>query len=71
MRGIFIAMLLAMGIGLVGTANSGAAPLSGAALLNGLQDLSTTEQAQYWRYRYGSRRTCVHRYFSGRRCWHR
>jgi hypothetical protein len=69
MRGIFIAMLLAMGIGLIGTGTSGAAPVSGTALLNGLQDLSTTEQAQYWRYR--SRRISAHRYYSRRSCWHR
>ena len=69
MRGIFIAMVLAFGLGLVGTGTSGAAPASGTALLNGLQDLSTTEQAQYWRYR--SRRVCAHRYYSRRSCWHR
>ena len=69
MRGIFIAMLLAFGLSLVGTGTLGAAPVGSAALLNALQDLSTTEQAQYWRYR--SRRICVHRYYSGRRCWHR
>ena len=69
MRGIFIAMVLAFGLGLVGTGTSVAAPVGSAALLNALQDLSTTEQAQYWRYR--SRRVCVHRYYSGRRCWHR
>ncbi len=39
MRAIFIAMLLALGIGLVGTAGSRAAPVDGAALLNAIEDL--------------------------------
>ena len=68
MRGLFIAMLLALGIGLVGAATSIAAPVGSAALLSGLQDLSTTEQAQ-WRWH--SRRHCWHGWRSGRRCWHR
>jgi hypothetical protein len=69
MRGIFLAMLLALGIGLVGTAYSNAAPIGGAVLLGAAQDLSTTEQAQWWRWH--SRRRCVHYWRSGTRCWHR
>ena len=56
MRAIFIAMLLALGIGLVGTAGSRAAPVDGAALLNAIEDLSSVEQARYhYRHHYRHR----------------
>jgi hypothetical protein len=46
MRAILVAMHTAMGIGLMGTAGSTAAPISGSSLLNALEDLSAFEQVQ-------------------------
>ena len=44
MRAILVAMLLALGLGLLGTADSRAAPVAGAGLLNAIEDLSQVEQ---------------------------
>ena len=73
MRAIILAVLVAAGIGLVGTANISAAPINGAAV--GAPDSNVT-QIQYWRW--GSRRhwrggyggwsRCHFRYRSG---WYR
>ena len=46
MRAIFIAMLMAMGIGLIGAPASSAAPVSGSSLLNAVEDISPVEQVQ-------------------------
>ena len=55
MRAIFIAMLVALGIGLLGAPSSStAAPLSGGAILSQVDELSPFEQVQHWRW--GSRR---------------
>jgi hypothetical protein len=43
MRAIFIAMLMAGGIGLIGAPSSGAAPVNGTSLLDAADDLSAVE----------------------------
>ena len=54
MRAIFIAMLVALGIGLFGAPSSStAAPFNGGAILNQVDALSPFEQVQHWRW--GSR----------------
>ena len=73
MRGILLAMLVAAGIGLVGSAGvSTAAPINGAAIGNAADATSPVETVQHWRwgsgghYRWGSRgfRRCHGRYSS-------
>jgi hypothetical protein len=53
MRGILLAMLVAAGIGLVGSAGVSAAPINGAAIGNAATAASPVEQVQHWRW--GSR----------------
>jgi hypothetical protein len=53
MRGIILAMLVAAGIGLVGTAGVSAAPISGAGIGAAADAASPVEQVQHWRW--GSR----------------
>lgn len=73
MRAIILAVLVAAGIGLVGTANVSAAPISGTAI--GAPDSNVT-QIQHWRWgsrrhwRWGSRGgpRCHYRHRSG---WYR
>jgi hypothetical protein len=50
MRGIFLAMLLAAGIGLVGSVGVSAAPINGAAIGNAADATSTVETVQHWRW---------------------
>ena len=61
MRGILLAMLVAAGIGLVGSAGALAAPINGAAIANAADATSPVETVQHWRwgsrgghYRWGS-----------------
>jgi hypothetical protein len=62
MRGILLAMLVAAGIGLAGTAGVSAAPISGGAIGLAADAVSPVEQVQHWRWgsggghwRWGSR----------------
>ena len=62
MRGILLAMLVAAGIGLVGSAGVSAAPINGAVIGDAANTTSPVEQVQHWRwgsrgghYRWGSR----------------
>ena len=50
MRGILLAMLVAAGIGLVGSAGVSAAPISGAAIGDAANAANTVEQVQHWRW---------------------
>src|SRR5204862_3003619 len=65
MRGTLLAMLVAAGIGLVGSASVSAAPINGAAIGDAANAASSVEQVQHWRWgsggggghwRWGSRR---------------
>lgn len=53
MRGILLAMLLAAGIGLVGSAGVSAAPINGAVIGDAANAASPVETVQHWRW--GSR----------------
>jgi hypothetical protein len=65
MRGILLAMLLAAGIGFVGSAGVSAAPINGAVIGDAADAASPVETVQHWRwgsrgyrgghYRWGSR----------------
>jgi hypothetical protein len=61
MREILLAMLVAAGIGLVGTAGVSAAPASGTAILDAVAVTDPVTQAQWWHgprrshWRWGSR----------------
>jgi hypothetical protein len=61
MRGILLAMLVAAGIGLAGSAGVSAAPISGAVIGDAANAASPVEQVQHWRWgsgghwRWGSR----------------
>ena len=81
MRGTLLAMLVAAGVGLAGTAGVSAAPINGAAIGDAANSTSTVEHVQHWRwgsgggghFRFGSapiRRLC-HRPYSSRMrpCW--
>ena len=82
MRSILIAMLIAGGLGLVGTSNASAAPVTGSAAREAATLLDPVEKVQHWRWgsggggghwRWGSRprpRLC-HRPYTSRvfRCW--
>jgi hypothetical protein len=76
MRAIFVAMLLALGIGFIATAESGAVPIGGTALLGASQELSdlTLAQNEPEARRHRSHRVCrdEHREHSrrDRRCHH-
>src|SRR5256714_5376688 len=50
MRGILLAMLVAAGIGLVGSAGVSAAPINGAAINDAANAASPLEQVQHWRW---------------------
>ena len=50
MRGILLAMLVAAGIGLVGSAGVSAAPINGAAIGNAANAASPVETVQHWRW---------------------
>ena len=50
MRGILLAMLVAAGIGLVGSAGVSAAPINGAAIGNAASETSQVQQVQHWRW---------------------
>ena len=53
MRGTLLAMLVAAGIGLVGTAGVSAAPINGAVIGDAANAASPVETVQHWRW--GSR----------------
>jgi hypothetical protein len=61
MRGILLAMLVAAGVGLAGSAGVSAAPIGGAAIGDAANAASSVEQVQHWRWgsgghwRWGSR----------------
>jgi hypothetical protein len=75
MRAIFLAVLIAAGIGLVGASNISAAPIGGAAIGESANHDSNVMKVQHWRwgsgghYRWGSRgyhrHRCHFRYRSG------
>jgi hypothetical protein len=50
MRGTLLAMIIAAGVGLVGTASVSAAPINGAAIGNAANETSTVEHVQHWRW---------------------
>jgi hypothetical protein len=50
MRGILLAMLVAGGVGLVGTVGASAAPINGAAIGNAASETSTVTTVQHWRW---------------------
>ena len=50
MRAILLAMLVAAGIGLVGSAGVSAAPINGAAIGNAADATSPVETVQHWRW---------------------
>jgi len=50
MRGILLAMLVAAGIGLAGSAGVSAAPINGAAIDNAADATSPVETVQHWRW---------------------
>jgi len=54
MRGTLLAMLVAAGIGLVGTAGVSAAPINGTVIGDAANATSPVETVQHWRW--GSRR---------------
>ena len=56
MRGIFLAMLVAAGIGLAGTASVSAAPINGAAIGNAADAANPVETVQHWRWGSGGGR---------------
>jgi hypothetical protein len=61
MRGFLLAMLVAAGIGLAGSAGVSAAPINGAAIGNAASETSPVTTVQHWRWgsgghwRWGSR----------------
>lgn len=55
MRGIMLAMLVAAGIGLVGTAGVSAAPVNGAVIGDAATTTTPIEQVQHWRWGSGGR----------------
>jgi hypothetical protein len=71
MRGILFAMLVAAGLGLAGSANVSAAPISGPGILNAAGTMDSVEQVQFWRWGHGRWRS-HYRWGSrggiGRRC---
>ena len=50
MRGILLALLVAAGIGLAGSASVSAAPINGAAINDAANAASPVEQVQHWRW---------------------
>ena len=56
MRGILLAMLVAAGIGLAGSAGVSAAPINGAVIGDAANSASTVEQVQHWRWGSGGHR---------------
>lgn len=50
MRGILLAMLVAAGIGLVGSAGVSAAPINGAVIGDAATAASPVETVQHWRW---------------------
>ena len=50
MRGILLAMLVAAGIGFVGSAGVSAAPINGAVIGDAANAASPVEQVQHWRW---------------------
>jgi len=50
MRAILFAMLVAIGIALVGTSNVSAAPVGGAAIGEAATAMGITDQVQHWRW---------------------
>jgi hypothetical protein len=55
MRGILLAMLVAAGIGLAGTAGVSAAPINGAVIGDAANATSPVETVQHWRWGSGGR----------------
>ena len=50
MRGNLLAMLVAAGVGLAGTAGVSAAPINGAVIGDAANAASPVEQVQHWRW---------------------
>ena len=50
MRGILLAMLVAAGVGLVGTPGVSAAPINGSAISDAANAASPVETVQHWRW---------------------
>jgi hypothetical protein len=56
MRGILLAMLVAAGIGLVGSAGVSAAPINGSVIGQAADTTNAVEQVQHWRWGSGGHR---------------
>ena len=56
MRGTLLAMLVAAGVGLAGTAGVSAAPINGAVIGHAADTTNTVEQVQHWRWGSGGGR---------------
>ena len=56
MRGTLLAMLVAAGVGLAGTAGVSAAPVNGAVIGHAADTTNTVEQVQHWRWGSGGGR---------------
>jgi hypothetical protein len=56
MRGTLLAMLVAAGVGLAGTAGVSAAPINGAVIGDAANSTSTVEHVQHWRWGSGGHR---------------
>jgi len=83
MRGTLLAVIVAAGVGLVGSASVSAAPINGAVIGNAANETSTVEHVQHWRWgsgghwrwgsgghwRWGSRGRRCHRPWSSRVWW--
>lgn len=71
MRGILFAMLVAAGLGLVGSASVSAAPVSGPGILSATDTTDPVIQVQHWRFgSWGHNRWRSHNRWGsrGRRC---
>jgi hypothetical protein len=68
MRGILLAMLVAAGVGLVGSAGVSAAPINGAAIGNAANETSQVTTVQHWRWGSGGHWRWGSRGRGGRRC---
>ena len=56
MRGTLLAVLVAAGVGLAGTAGVSAAPVNGAVIGHAADTTNTVEQVQHWRWGSGGGR---------------
>jgi hypothetical protein len=77
MRSIFLAMLLALGLGAMASSSASAAPVSGAAIIDAAGSVSVVDNAQWsrrwcrWVVRRFHRPSSRVRFVRVYRCWHR